>query len=86
MMTPYTKLLTRPGRSVLEVRELENRVAYRFPPDDEWLLNLTELIRFERQCCPFLSFKLIVESNNSAVWLELTGAAGTKEFIGILFS
>lgn len=31
-------------------------------------------------CCDFFNFKLLV-SNDSTVWLEISGADGTKEFI-----
>lgn len=71
-------VLQKVAQSILESRELGNGVAYRFPADDEWLASLSELIRFERQCCLFLSFKLIVKPDNDPVWLELTGPDGAK--------
>ena len=79
-------VLQKVGQSVLEIRELEDGFAYRFPIDDAWLGSLNELIRFERRCCPFLSFRMIVEPDDGPVWLEIRGPAGTKEFLTSLFS
>lgn len=72
--------------SVLETKELEDGFAYRFPADDDWLVDLSEFIRFERRCCPFLSFRLSVEPDSGPLWLELRGPGATKEFLASLFS
>ena len=77
-------LLEKVKRGILEVREVAEGYAFRFPPDDDWLIELTNLIRLERQCCPFLDFQLKVESGNGPIWLELTGPQGTKEFVATL--
>jgi len=74
-------VLQKVGQAVLEVVEAENGYAYRFPSDDEWLNELMNLVRLERQCCPFLTFRISAEANGRAVWLELTGPSGTKEFL-----
>ncbi len=74
-------VLHKVGQAVLEVVEVENGYAYRFPSDDEWLGELLNLIRLERQCCPFLTFRISVEPNGGAVWMELTGPGGTKDFL-----
>ena len=80
------RVLQKVWQSILEVRELEDGFAYRFPTDDAWLDSLNEFIRFERRCCPFLSFRMLVEPDDGPVWLELRGPAGTKEFLASLFS
>lgn len=69
---------------VSEVKELENGFAYQFP-DGTLLPELANLIQLERQCCPFLSFRLTVEAGHAAVSLEMTGPAGTKEFLAEIF-
>lgn len=74
-------VLLKVGQAVLEVLEVENGYAYRLPADDDWLGELTNPIRLERRCCPFLAFRISVESGNGPVWLELTGPNGTKEFL-----
>lgn len=74
-------VLQKAGSAVLEIVEVESGYAYRFPSDDKWLDELMNLARLERQCCPFLTFKITVEPNGGAVWLEITGPSGTKEFL-----
>jgi hypothetical protein len=77
-------LLEKAGRAVLELKELPDGYAYRFPETDEWLDELTQIIRLERRCCPFLGFRLLVEPGGGPVWLELTGPPGTKDFLASL--
>jgi hypothetical protein len=72
--------------AVIETKELKNGFAFSFPTNDDWLLELMQFILFERECCPFLNFKLIIEADHSSVWLELTGREGTKEFISSLIN
>ena len=67
--------------AVLERRELEDGYAYRLPATEEWLAALASLINFERQCCRFLTFQIIVEPDTGPLWLQLTGPPGTKEFL-----
>jgi hypothetical protein len=79
-------LLTTFQGALLETRELDDGYAYRFPSDANWISELAQLITVERECCPFLSFNLRVEPANGPLWLELTGPAGTKDFLQSLFS
>jgi hypothetical protein len=79
-------LLTTFQGALLETRELDDGYAYRFPSGANWISELAQLIAFERECCPFLRFNLRVEPANGPLWLELTGPAGTKEFLQTLFS
>ena len=72
------ELLRRQGRGQ---RPLPNGYRLRFEPSDDVIASLAALIETERACCPFLSFQLIVEPNHGAVSLELTGPAGTREFL-----
>ena len=74
------KLLARVGKSIEETQERENGYAYRFAPDAP-LPDLLEIIRAERQCCPFFRFVLTFEPGNGPLWLEVTGPKGTKEFL-----
>ena len=67
--------------AALELKELEDGFAYRFPSENTLLADLLTLIQLEHQCCPFLRFNLIIEAGNGPVWLELTGPAGAKEFL-----
>lgn len=67
--------------AVLEVRELDDGYAYTFPSANEWLSEVASLIDLERQCCPFLRFRLTVEEDDGSLLLEMTGPQGTKEFL-----
>lgn len=80
-----SEVLERAKAAVLETRELEDGYAYRFPSEDPWLKELFNIVSLERQCCPFLDFKLTVEAGQGPVWLELTGPAGAKDFLKTLF-
>ena len=65
----------------LELRELPDGLAFRFAPSSEELLALVQIIDLERQCCPFLTFRLTIEPQQGPVWLELTGPPGTREML-----
>jgi hypothetical protein len=78
-------VLQKAAAGLLEVRELENGFSYRFPAEDAWLHQLTDIINLERKRCAFLSFKLVVESDSDSFWLNLTGPEGTKETLKSLF-
>lgn len=71
---------------VLEVKELDDGYAYRFPSDQLWITELATLMSFERACCPFLRFNLRVEPGEGPIWFELTGPAGTKDFLNAFFA
>lgn len=74
-------VLQKVRRAVQDVRELEDGYAYSFPLSGEWLRELAGMIDLERQCCPFLRFRLTVEESNGLLLLEMTGPEGTKEFL-----
>jgi hypothetical protein len=66
---------------VEESRRLDEGLALRFPGGDPVLEELSELIRLERQCCAFLTFRLTVEPGGGPIWLELSGPSGTGAFL-----
>src|SRR5262245_44389497 len=80
------RLLEKVGAAIEETKELENGLAYRFPSDESWINELANLVTLERRCCPFLQFDLRLEPGEGPIWLELTGPAGTKEFLDTLFA
>jgi hypothetical protein len=81
LQTRRTEVLQKVRAAALEVKEMAEGFAYRFPSDDSLLADLSTLVQLEHQCCPFLSISLIVEASNGPIWLELTGPPGTKEFL-----
>jgi hypothetical protein len=79
-------VLEKARRAVVEVKELADGYAYSFPSEGEWLHEVAGLIDLERQCCPFLRFRITVEANGGPTWLEMTGPEGTKEFLTSTFN
>jgi hypothetical protein len=71
---------------VQETRELADGYALRFPGDALWLATLAELIRFERECCPFFTFELHCEPQHGPLWLHMRGPEGAKEFVATLLA
>lgn len=67
--------------NIKQVKAVDKGYGLRFSPDGESLLLLSDWIYVERLCNPFLRFVLKVESNNGPVWLEISGPAGTQDFL-----
>ena len=65
----------------LEVRELLDGYELCFPAEESWTAKLVDLIQFERQCCPFLTFGLIFLPNRGPIWLQIRGGEGLKDFL-----
>lgn len=72
-------LLRQVGQSILETQERANGFASRFPPEQFEVL--AQVIALERHCCAFLRFTLTLEPGGGPLWLEITGPAGSKEFL-----
>lgn len=68
-------------QQILERKELENGYAFKFTGTDSMLDELMEFVKTERECCQFFTFGLSISGDKNAVWLELTGPDGAKEFI-----
>src|SRR5262245_61446500 len=66
--------------TVEEVIELGDGYALRVGADGGRLVALAEWIAFERVCCPFLRFRLAIESEGPAR-LEVCGDEGVKDFL-----
>lgn len=80
-----SSVLQKLKRAVLEVKELSDGYAYRFPSDDALIVELAELVSLERRCCQFLRFGITVEPDGGPVWLEMSGPQGTKDFLAAVF-
>src|SRR5262245_33894962 len=57
-----------------------------FEPSSATLDLIARTVESERQCCRFLTFTLTVEADLGAFVLELTGPAGTREFLSALIA
>jgi len=68
-------------RSAQARDELCNGYAFQFEASSERLHQLAKQIDAERQCCPFLTFVLLVPAHKNAFILEIKGPEGSKRLI-----
>jgi hypothetical protein len=71
--------------AALDVLSLPLGYAYRFAPTSEVLARVVHLVDLERRCCPFLTFRIIVEAGNQPICLEITGPPEAKAVIADFF-
>jgi hypothetical protein len=71
-------------RMALDITPLLDGYAYRFEPGSEVLSQLARLVDLERQCCAFLTFRIIVEAGKP-ISLEITGPRESKSIIAEFF-
>jgi hypothetical protein len=57
---------------------------FEFPATSETLSAIVAMVDAERQCCRFLRFQLTLEPDEGPVRLDVTGPAGTQEFLRVL--
>jgi len=60
---------------------IEGGYRFEIAPSGKTLRAIIEVIDAERQCCRFLRFQLTVEPDGGAFRLDVTGPAGTQEFL-----
>src|SRR5262245_48263457 len=72
-------------RTQVNIRDLPNGYAYSFATTSEALMQVTQLVDLERQCCPFLSFKILVGPGKTPIRLEITGPSEAKTLIDNFF-
>ena len=77
----WEALLTQLNDDKQEVRELPDGYAFRFPSNAAMVKDVAEFITYERSCCPFFDFELVVEREGGPLWLRLKGRPGVKAFI-----
>lgn len=66
------------------VSRIGEGVTLELAPSDEALALVMSVVELERQCCPFLRFRITVEPERGPIRLEITGPAGTGDFISNL--
>jgi hypothetical protein len=64
-----------------EVRELRDGFSFRYPGTDKWICKISELVMFERKCCPFFTFELLFASNTGPIYLLIRGSKDVKQFL-----
>ena len=67
----------------LELKELPDGYAMRFPNDSVFFTELSEWATLEQLCCPFLTLTLELQLDQGPTWLELTGKNGVKDFLRV---
>jgi hypothetical protein len=67
-----------------ERHALPNGYRLGFSPQGDVLASIAQTVDAERQCCRFLRFTLTVEPDAGAIVLDLTGPAGTREFLAAM--
>ena len=67
--------------NVRDVEETPSGYRLRLTPDIAAQRQALEWLLLERRCCPFLAFGLTFEPGEGAVWIELGGGPGAKEFL-----
>ena len=70
----------------LQTDELDDGYEFRVPGSGEWAVRLTELVVFERGCCPFLAFVLIFEPDGGPIRLRVRGPEGARGIIAEMFA
>jgi hypothetical protein len=78
-------LLSELVRKAESAEELPDGHRLSFAAADDTLALIMKAVAAERQCCRFLRFQITVEAGGGPVSLELTGPAGTREFLSALF-
>ncbi|MEO7145202.1 MAG: hypothetical protein ABI165_17030 [Bryobacteraceae bacterium] len=71
--------------ATLHATPLPVGIAYHFDAASEILIQLARLVDLERQCCPFLTFRIVVEASHQAIGLEITGPPEAKAIIADFF-
>jgi len=66
--------------------EIPDEYRVRLQSDDGVLTRIANVIETERRCCRFLTFRLTAEPDNGAIWLEVSGPPGTREFLRGVFN
>jgi hypothetical protein len=65
---------------------LATGVRLRYAPSADVLADIVKMIEAERQCCRFLRFELSFAPDLGPITLEVTGPAGTTEFLASLIA
>ena len=77
----YGQLVEALRHAIQKRRELPDGYAFQMDTRQIRTDKLAEWIELERKCCPFFGFEIRWTPQNEAVWLNLSGPEGVKEFI-----
>lgn len=74
-------LLPGVAKRALDVALTDAGLTMTFAASGDTLLAIAQAIDAERRCCPFLRFRLEVDGGEEVVRLDISGPAGTREFL-----
>ncbi len=74
-------LVTGLFKYMAEIQELDAGYAFKFRRSELLIRRIADYIVFEGQHSPQLTFVLIAEPNEGAVWLQVRGSESEKEHI-----
>ena len=63
------------------LRPVADGLSLEFPDSGATLTDVLELVRLESACCRFLRFELQTGPRGAPTMLQVTGPAGTREFL-----
>jgi len=82
----YKEIVQKLNESRQAVKELSDGYGFRFKAESQIIQDAAEFIVYERLCCPFFDFELVVEQDSDRLWLRLRGQNRIKEFIRYEFN
>ena len=77
----YGQLVEVLRHAIQKRRELPDGYAFQMDTKQIGTDQLAEWIELERKCCPFFGFEIRWTPQDGAVWLNLSGPEGVKDFI-----
>ncbi len=70
------------GLKTLDIKELDDGFAIRFPTDSQTVQAVFDFVAAERRCCgSFVTFEVILNHGEGPFWLRLRGDKEAKEFL-----
>src|SRR2546427_11059863 len=72
-------------QNAIDITAIADGYSYRFTPTSEVLSQLSNLVDLERQCCQFLTVKIIVEAGSKAIGLDVPGPPQAQSIIADYF-
>src|SRR5262245_22083844 len=71
--------------SVIEVTPTADGYFYRYKATSDVLAQLFSVVDLERQCCQFLTFKIVAEAGSRLIGLEVSGPQKARTIIADYF-
>jgi hypothetical protein len=71
------------ANAVIDSRELPDGYGFRFDPAQLPLTGVAAGVDLWRKCCPFYEFEIQLRAGDGALWLNLRGRKGVKEYFPI---